>query len=141
MLRSPFTLASGEAWPQSRVASPCVEPVSQLIRPAVILAFVCSLLAPNLAAARQATTLADTVPDGIVPTVNAARARIVPTRSQKRNRLPLLFYGALESAAVAVAALHIDPDTGGYRDGGPPQRISPTRRCMRSPRGRSRTLA
>ena len=86
-------------------------------RLAAILAFVCSLLAPNIAAAQQATTDADTAPAATVPTVNAARAGIVPATAQKRDRLPLVFYGALGGAAVAVAAFHVDPDTGGYRDG------------------------
>jgi len=88
-----------------------------LTRLAAILAFVCSLLAPNVAAAQQATTVADTAPAAIVPTVNAARAGIVPAGAQKRNRLPFVFYGGLGGAAVAVAAFHVDPDTGGYRDG------------------------
>jgi len=51
-----------------------------LTRLAAILAFVCSLLAPNVAAAQQATAVADTAPAAIVPTVNAARAGIVPAR-------------------------------------------------------------
>ena len=87
------------------------------IRLTVTLALVCSLLAPNMAAAQQAATVADTAPRAIVPTVDAARAGIAPARVQQRDRLPLVFYGALGGAAVAVAAFHVDPDTGGYRDG------------------------
>jgi hypothetical protein len=86
------------------------------IRLAVLLAFACSLLAPNVAAAQQLTTVADTVPLAAVPMASAARAGVAPARAEKRDRLPLVFYGALGGAAVAVAAFHVDPDTGGYRD-------------------------
>lgn len=88
-----------------------------LTRLAAILALACSLLAPNVVAAQQSTAVIDTAPPAIVPTVGAARAGIAPARVEKRDRLPLVFYGALGGAAVAAAALHVDPDTGGYRDG------------------------
>ena len=94
-----------------------LNPSSVLNRLTIILAFACSLVAPNVAAAQQATAVADTAPVAVVPNVNAARAGIVPARVEKRDRLPLVFYGALGGAAVAVATFHVDPDTGGYRDG------------------------
>jgi hypothetical protein len=94
-----------------------LNPSPVLTRLAAILAFVCSLLVPTFAAAQQATAVADTAPSAVVPTTDAARAGIAPARVQKRDRLPLVFYGALGGAAVAVAAFHVDPDTGGYRDG------------------------
>ena len=94
-----------------------LNPSPVLTRLAAILALACSLLAPTAAAAQQATTVADTAPPAIVPTTGAARAGVAPARVQKADRLPLVFYGALGGAAVAVAAFHVDPDTGGYRDG------------------------
>jgi hypothetical protein len=39
------------------------------------------------------------------------------SRTRKHDVLPLLFYGALGGAAIATAVFHVDPDTGGYRDG------------------------
>jgi hypothetical protein len=86
-------------------------------RLAVFLAFACSLVALHVGAAQQAATVADAVPPAIVPTASAARAGVATARVGKRDRLPLVFYGALGGAAVAVAAFHVDPDTGGYRDG------------------------
>jgi hypothetical protein len=97
-----------------------LNPPSVPTRLTIVLAFACSLLAPNVAAAQQAAPVADTTPLAIVPTAGAARAGIAPARVQKlqkRDRLPLVFYGALGGAAVAAAAFHVDPDTGGYRDG------------------------
>lgn len=94
-----------------------LNPSPVLTRLTAIIAFVCSLLAPNAAAAQQVTAVTDTTPPAIVPSADAARAGITPARAQKRDRLPLVFYGALGGAAVAVAAFHVDPDTGGYRDG------------------------
>lgn len=48
------------------------------------------------------------------PSLAAAR---VAARGVRRDRLPVVFYGALATAAVTVAVLHVDPDSGGYRDG------------------------
>ena len=94
-----------------------LNPSPVLIRLIALPAFVCSLLAPNVASAQQAAIVADTAPPAIVPSADAARVGIAPARTQKHDRLPLVFYGALGGAAVAVAAFHVDPDTGGYRDG------------------------
>ena len=97
-----------------------LNPSSVPTRLTIALASACSLVALNVAAAQQPATVADTTPLAIVPTTDAARAGIAPARGQKlekRDRLPLVFYGALGGAAVAVAAFHVDPDTGGYHDG------------------------
>jgi len=48
------------------------------------------------------------------PSIDAAQAGV---RSARGDRLPMVFYGALATAAVTVAVLHVDPDSGGYRDG------------------------
>lgn len=94
-----------------------LNPSPVLTRLAVLLAFACSLLPPNVGAAQQVITVADTAPPAIGPAARAARTGVTPSRVEKRDRLPLVFYGALGGAAVAVAAFHVDPDTGGYRDG------------------------
>ena len=71
----------------------------------------------------QATITTDSVRASI-PTRDAARAG-APSQATdgrdmtrpERDRLPLLFYGALAGATTAAAVLHVDPDSGGYRDG------------------------
>jgi hypothetical protein len=95
-------------------------------RLALIIAFVPLLLAPAVSAAQQAAP-DDTTVRAPIPTVAAARvaaspasdtasapARVTATR---RERLPMIFYGALGTAAVTAAVLRVDPDSGGYRDG------------------------
>ena len=51
------------------------------------------------------------------PSVATTKTAAGTTRAHKRDTLPLVFYGALGGAAVATAIFHVDPDTGGYRDG------------------------
>lgn len=72
----------------------------------------------------QATITSDSVRASI-PTRDAARAG-APSQATtdardltrpERDRLPWLFYGTLAGAATAAAVLHVDPDSGGYRDG------------------------
>lgn len=52
----------------------------------------------------------------------AGAAPAAPTRAsngvkQRRERWPIVFYGALTGAAGVALALHVDPDSGGYHDG------------------------
>lgn len=74
-------------------------------------------LAPALLLSQQAAP-ADTGRAASAPSVEAARAGVSPTHVKQhgRDRLPFVFYGALGGAAAASAILHVDPDTGGYRD-------------------------
>ena len=111
-----------------------------LPRPAVVLALASLLLAPPVAAAQQAAP-DDTTLRAPIPTVAAARvgasaadAAPAPARADagRHQRLPVIFYGALGAAAVTAAVLHVDPDSGGYRDGWTTSR---TRPCTRSPPG------
>jgi hypothetical protein len=77
-----------------------------------------SLLVARHARAQQAQGVSDTLATPAAgPTTNAARAAVAPARVQRRDRLPVVFYGVLGSAAVAAAVFHVDPDSGGYRDG------------------------
>jgi hypothetical protein len=57
------------------------------------------------------------VPSLVGPTATATRVTVSGPRARRRDMLPLVFYGALGSAAVATAVFHVDPDTGGYHDG------------------------
>jgi len=52
----------------------------------------------------------------------ASAAPAAPTSAsngvkQRRERWPIVFYGALTGAAGVALALHVDPDSGGYHDG------------------------
>lgn len=87
------------------------------------LALVSRLAGSGIAHAQQATI--DTLAAAI-PTREAARAGAPPStapantpdaKPSRRERLPLIFYGALAGAASAAVVLHVDPDSGGYRDG------------------------
>jgi len=92
-------------------------------------AFLSLVLASHLARsgiahAQQATAI-DTLAAAI-PTREAARAgaamQAAPAhppeaKRTRRERLPTIFYGALAGAAGAAVILHVDPDSGGYRDG------------------------
>ena len=53
----------------------------------------------------------------VIPTAEAARVAVAVPASKTRNRLPIVFYGALGVGATTALALHVDPDSGGYRDG------------------------
>lgn len=77
-----------------------------------------SLLVPRVAHAQQAVAPVDTIQSPRGPTVDAARVGATKHSVKKsHDRLPLVFYGALGGAAVTAAVFHVDPDTGGYRDG------------------------
>ena len=62
-----------------------------------------------------------------IPSIDAARAGASSATAgpahasngvkQRRERWPVVFYGALAGAAGVAVALHVDPDSGGYRDG------------------------
>lgn len=71
-------------------------PVSDSIHPAI----------PSLDAARSGTSTATVAPVGASKEVK-----------RQRDRWPVVFYGALAGAAGVAVALHVDPDSGGYRDG------------------------
>jgi hypothetical protein len=70
--------------------------VTDSLRPAI----------PSIEAARVGSSAAD-----------AAAATAPSAVKQRRDRWPLVFYGALAGAAGVAVALHVDPDSGGYRDG------------------------
>ena len=80
-----------------------------------------SLLVARLTGAQQSPSVSDTLGDTLRapagPTTSAARAAVGSARVERRDRLPVVFYGVLGSAAVAAAVFHVDPDSGGYRDG------------------------
>src|SRR5215207_1556648 len=80
------------------------------------LAFL--LLAAPRVRAQQASSASDTLPAPAAgPTNAAATAAVGASRVERRDKLPLVFYGVLGSAAVTAAVFHVDPDSGGYRDG------------------------
>ena len=77
-----------------------------------------SLLAAPRLRAQQPSSVGDTIPAlAPGPTNAAAKTAVRAPRVEQRDRLPLVFYGVLGSAAVATAVFHVDPDSGGYRDG------------------------
>ena len=80
------------------------------------LPLVSLVLLPRLGAAQSGVAADSAVAAGI-PTAQAARVGATPARGSRHERLPLVFYGVLGAAAVTSAALHVDPDSGGYRDG------------------------
>jgi hypothetical protein len=86
-------------------------------RLALILAFASSLVASRSARGQQTAAEADSTARPAIPAAEATRAGIAPARVEKRDRLPILFYGALGAAATTAAVLRVDPDSGGYRDG------------------------
>ena len=86
-------------------------------RLAAIIAFVLLVTVPSAGVSQQASTsLPDTSFRVPIPSVESARAAVA-TRARGRDKLPLVFYGALTAGAVTAAVLHVDPDTGGYHDG------------------------
>ena len=85
---------------------------------AAIIAFVLYLAVPSAGVSQQsASVMPDTSVGSAIPSVQSARAAAATPRAKGRNKLPLVFYGALAAGAVTAATLHIDPDTGGYHDG------------------------
>lgn len=88
-----------------------------LRRFAAAASFAGLLLVPRIAVAQQATMATDTTKFPNPPSAEAARVAAAPSKAKKHDRLPLIFYGALGAAAAGAAVFHVDPDTGGYRDG------------------------
>jgi hypothetical protein len=89
-----------------------------LTRLVVITALSSLLSVAQNARAQQSSNVSDSVALAIAgPAASAARAGIAPARAGRREMLPFVFYGVLGSAAVATAIFHVDPDSGGYRDG------------------------
>jgi len=89
------------------------------LRPALILA-LCSVAASSRVIAAQSTPAADSTRIAAIPTAQAAKvaaATVAPARAKSRDRMPIVFYGTLGTAAVTAALLHVDPDSGGYHDG------------------------
>jgi hypothetical protein len=97
-------------------------------RLAHFVSLVSLVLAPLSTAIGEARAQATTTSDSVraaIPSREAARAGASSqaatdgrdTTRPERNRLPVLFYGTLAGAATAAAVLHVDPDSGGYRDG------------------------
>ena len=78
-----------------------------------------ALLSPALINAQVTTTVVDSTPVVSLagPTASAARSAAGGARARRRDGLPLVFYGTLGGVALATAIFHVDPDTGGYRDG------------------------
>ena len=75
------------------------------------------ILAAQLANAQQQAAAADSNQVHGGPTAQAAHSGVDVAHVKKRDRLPVLFYGILGAGAVASRLFHVDPDTGGYRDG------------------------
>ncbi|HUQ80982.1 MAG TPA: hypothetical protein VM076_07595 [Gemmatimonadaceae bacterium] len=85
-------------------------------RLSVCLPLILLVVLPRLGSAQSVVT-ADTVIVPGIPTAHAAQVAATAARTSGRERLPIVFYGVLGAAAVTSAVLHIDPDSGGYRDG------------------------
>ena len=83
-------------------------------------AVVIALVAGSRVEGQQSlVSLGDTITAGTavaIPTADAARAAVVKG-TRTRERLPLVFYGALGAAASTAFILRVDPDSGGYHDG------------------------
>jgi hypothetical protein len=88
-----------------------------LIRVIVITALAALFPALHSARAQQSTAAEDSAHSPAGPTSSSARAGAHRARVERHDRLPLVFYSVLGSAAVATAVLRVDPDTGGYHDG------------------------
>jgi hypothetical protein len=90
---------------------------------AITAALLLSPMLADLSAQRLAyvdssrTAEVDSTRHDVPGSVNAARAGVSGRRSSRHERLPMIFYGALATGAAAAAILHVDPDSGGYRDG------------------------
>jgi len=81
-----------------------------------ILALVSLCALPHLSAAQSGAAVDSSVSHGI-PTAQAAKVAAPAAKRERSYRTTVVFYGALGAAAVASAVLHVDPDSGGYRDG------------------------
>ena len=85
-------------------------------RYSLLIALVSSLSFARVASGQHQASAPDSGAV-VIPTADAARAAVVVNRTDKRDRLPLVFYGALGAAATTAMVLHVDPDSGGYHDG------------------------
>jgi hypothetical protein len=85
-------------------------------RSALILALA-SVVASSRVARAQAISVMDSTQGAAIPSARAAQAAVSAARVERRDRLPVVFYGVLGAAAVTAAVLHVDPDPGGYHDG------------------------
>jgi len=88
-----------------------------LFRLPIAIAFVLNLAVPSAGVSQQTPGAApDTSTQSPIPSVESLRAPAAVPRPTVREKLPLVFYGALTAGAVTAAVLHVDPDTGGYHD-------------------------
>jgi hypothetical protein len=93
-------------------------PRPDLLRPLIALAVLAStLVCPSLSQGQQAQAAADSSNVAIGPATALSKAGISRPTARKHDKLPFVFYGVLGAGAVTAAALRVDPDTGGYRDG------------------------
>lgn len=92
-------------------------PMSHRFAGLALVAF--ALVSPPWIEAQATTSAADSAQAVSLagPASSATRSAAGTPRAHKRDTLPLVFYGALGGAALATAVFHVDPDTGGYRDG------------------------
>lgn len=93
------------------IPSPCMLPRF----PFVIAVAACAAL-PRLSPGQSRAAVDSSISPGI-PSAQAARVAASTVVRKQPDRTPLVFYGVLGAAAVASAVLHVDPDSGGYRDG------------------------
>jgi hypothetical protein len=90
-----------------------------LSRLPLAIAVVVALVAGSRAEGQQSlVSSGDTIAGAaaVIPTADAARAAVVKG-TKTRDRLPIVFYGALGAAATTAFVLRVDPDSGGYHDG------------------------
>jgi len=76
----------------------------------------CLAFGRGAAGQQQPTVPVDSAAVIAIPQVEAARAAVSATRTKSRDRLPLVFYGAMGAAAATALVFHVDPDSGGYHD-------------------------
>jgi hypothetical protein len=87
-----------------------------LSRLPIAIAFVIYITVPRAGVSQQAGAAADTIAQSPIPSVQSARTAASSPRTKGRDKLPIVFYGALTAGAVTAGVLRVDPDTGGYRD-------------------------
>src|SRR6186713_3125432 len=87
-----------------------------LPRSALLLALA-SVVASSHAGRAQAVSVTDSTQVAAIPSAQAAQVAVSGAHVERRDRLPIVFYGVLGAAAGTAAVLHVDPDSGGYHDG------------------------
>jgi hypothetical protein len=87
-----------------------------LSRLPIAIAFVIYITVPRAGVSQQSGAAPDTIAQSPIPSVQSARTAASSPRAKGRDKLPIVFYGALTAGAVTAAVLRVDPDTGGYRD-------------------------